>query len=132
MRVSRCRRPRLERLVTREAIDAALMAHVQWKKRLQEAIAMRASEFTPSVVRTDDACEFGKWLHGLPPEDTRTDDYRQVEALHARFHRIAGDTLELALAGKGDQALANLGGSAAYGDATRKLVLALQAWKTRL
>jgi hypothetical protein len=119
-------------MVTKDAIEAALSAHSLWKKRLQDAIATGQSEFKADAVKRDNTCQFGLWLYGLHGEDTKSDDYQKVKALHADFHMIAGDILALALSGKKDEALMKLGSGGPYGSATGKLVLALQAWKDKL
>jgi len=119
-------------LITKEAIAAALSAHAQWKKRLQDAIATGKSEFTPSVVTKDNACQFGQWLYSLSPPDTLSVDFQKVKALHANFHKVAADILTLALTGKKSEALEMLEHGGAYVQATGKLVLALGAWQNTI
>lgn len=119
-------------MVTKEAIDAALSAHAQWKKRLQDAISTGKSEFKAETVKKDNACQFGQWLYSLPQSDTKSEDYNKVRALHADFHKITGGILELALMGNAQEALGKLGAGGQYGSASGKLVLALQAWKAKL
>jgi hypothetical protein len=119
-------------MVTREAIDAALAAHAQWKKRLQDAVATGKSEFKAETVKRDNACQFGQWLYGLPLEDTKSEDFLKAKSLHADFHKTAGEILDLALAGKKQEASQRLDTGGSYGAATGKLVLALQAWKAKL
>ncbi|HLP14740.1 MAG TPA: CZB domain-containing protein [Bacteroidota bacterium] len=119
-------------MISKEAIDTALSAHAQWKSRLQNAIDAGSSEFKADVVTRDNACQFGQWLYGLTGDDVKSDDYSKVKNLHTEFHKIAGEILALALSGKKDQALKMLGAGGPYGSATGKLVLALQAWKTKI
>ncbi len=119
-------------MVTKEAIDAALAAHSQWKQRLHDAIITGTSEFKSDVVKKDDACQFGKWLYGLPPSDTSGEQYAKVKILHADFHRVAGEILSLALSGKKEEALKMMEHGGRYGSATGKLVLALMAWKEKI
>jgi methyl-accepting chemotaxis protein len=119
-------------MITKETIDAALTAHAQWKKRLQDAIATGQSEFKPEVVKTDNACQFGQWLYGLSSEEKKSDDYLKVKALHANFHRIAGEILQMALSGKKDGALEKLEHGGEYGTASGKLVIALQQWQQKI
>ena len=119
-------------MVTKEAIDAALLAHGQWKKRLQDAISTGQSEFKAVDVKRDDACQFGKWLYGLPQEDKNSEHYQTVKSLHADFHKAAGEVLELAIAGKKQEALKKLEYDSQYGIAAGKLVVALQLWKAKL
>jgi hypothetical protein len=119
-------------MATKEAIDAALTAHAQWKKRLQDAISTGQSEFKPEVVKTDNACQFGQWLYSMSSQETKSEDYIKVKTLHANFHKIAGEILQLGLSGQKDEALKKLEVGGEYGSATGKLVLALQAWKAKL
>ena len=119
-------------MVTKEAIDAALTAHAQWKRRLQDAVSTGKSEFKPEVVKTDNACQFGQWLHGLPATDTNNEHYTKVKTLHADFHKIAGEILRLALTGKKEEALKKLDYGGEYSSTTGKLILALQSWKEKI
>jgi hypothetical protein len=119
-------------MVTKEAIDAALSAHAQWRKRLENAISAGQSEFKVNIVKRDNSCQFGQWLYGLPQGDKKSEDFNKVKALHADFHKTAGEILELALAGKKEEALKKLEYSGQYGQVTGKLILALNAWKAKL
>jgi hypothetical protein len=119
-------------MVTREALDAALAAHAEWKRRLEQAVASGQSEFKPEVVQTDNACQFGKWLYGLPTGDQETAEFKNVRSLHADFHKITGEILGLALNGKQDAAREKLGFGGPYGSASGKLVLAIQSWKSKV
>ncbi len=119
-------------MVSKEAIDEALAAHGQWKKRLQDAVSTGQSDFDPNTVRKDNACQFGKWLYGLPLADTKSDDYATIKTLHAEFHAIAGEILALALAGQKQEAQKKLEFGGEYGNTSGKLALALQAWKAAL
>jgi hypothetical protein len=119
-------------MVKKEEIDAALAAHSLWKKRLQDAISSGHSEFKPDIVKKDNVCDFGKWFFGLSKETAQTEGYKNVKALHADFHKIAGEILILALAGKKDEALKQIEVGGPYYVTTGKLVLALRAWKAKL
>lgn len=119
-------------MVTHEALDAALEAHGKWKARLRDAIATGHSEFTVDVVKRDNACEFGRWLEMLSPQDKKSDDYLKVKNLHATFHQTAAEILALALAGKKEQAIKLLEFGGKYGNDSGGLVLALNQWKAKL
>ena len=118
--------------MNKESIDAALAAHSQWKKRLQDAIENGKSEFKPEVVKTDNACQFGQWLYSLPTQVQKTSDFIKVKQLHADFHAIAGEILNLAITGKKEIAREKIESGKEYSHATGKLVLALQSWKDKL
>lgn len=112
-------------------IDAALMAHAQWKQRLRDAVETGRSDFDPVTVRRDDACDFGRWLYSLPRDEQATEDFARIRTLHSDFHRTAGDILDMALSGRGDEALKELDTGGSYGPTSGKLVLALQKWKSK-
>lgn len=118
-------------MVSKEAIDAALAAHAQWKKRLQDAIETGQSSFQVENVRKDNACQFGQWLYALPDTDRRDALFMKVRELHAAFHRTAGEILHLALSGKKAESLKAMEFGGPYGKATGDLILALQSWKQR-
>ena len=119
-------------MITKESIDAALTAHSQWKKRLQEAVEKGKSEFQVNVVQKDNACQFGQWLNTLSGNDTKSEDFIKVKHLHAEFHKTAASILELALSDKKPEALKKLEFGGAYGQITGKLVLALNSWKNKI
>jgi hypothetical protein len=89
-----------------EKVDAAINAHTNWLVRLRVAIENGTSEFKPEIVKTDDNCEFGKWLYGDFPESFMGKPiYQVIKELHADFHRQAAIILELALAGEKEKAI---------------------------
>jgi hypothetical protein len=116
-------------MIKKDAIDAALTAHAQWKNRLLEAIKTGQSEFNADIVKKDNACLFGQWLYKLSPEDILSEHYSKVKKLHAEFHETAADILKLALEGKKNEALKKLEPGGGYGSISGKLVLALNSWK---
>jgi hypothetical protein len=76
-----------------EALDHAIAAHAKWKSQLREAIDTGKSEWAVRDVRTDNACEFGKWLSALPLSQRLSERYPKVRALHAEFHTVAAAVL---------------------------------------
>lgn len=91
----------------------AVAAHQKWKARLQASIEGTSSEkLDPAVVGRDDQCVLGKWIHG---QGAATFGSRRVfvdlKIEHAEFHRIAGEVLTAAQAGRSEEA-ANLLASA--------------------
>lgn len=84
------------------------------------------------MVRADTACQFGKWLHSLPPAEQNAADCRNIMALHAQFHETAAQILDLALKGKQREAMSMLEYGGVYSHVSGKLVLALNAWKEKL
>jgi hypothetical protein len=119
-------------MIDSKMIDKALLAHKEWKIRLESAIQTGQSDFNPVVVKTDNACEFGKWLYGLSSVDKSAMDFKTIKDLHAEFHKIAGDILQLAVSGQREEALKKLSFGGFYGVASSNLSTALYEWKKRL
>jgi hypothetical protein len=112
-----------------EALDQALAAHAKWKYRLMEAIDTGKSEWRISEVRTDHSCQFGKWLLALPLSERLSENYKKVFALHAEFHGLAADVLELALAGRKAEATAAMALRSRFATVSSNLTMAVVAWK---
>jgi hypothetical protein len=113
-------------------IEHVLAAHGSWKSHLKEAVRTGHSTKNAAEAGTDNACEFGKWFYGLPPAERETQHGRDVRALHAEFHHLAGSVLELALAGRREEAERLLEAGGEFAQVTAKLTFALIGWKSRL
>ena len=112
-----------------EALDQALAAHAKWKYRLMDAIDTGKSEWRVNDVRTDNSCQFGKWLSALPLSERLSENYKKVRALHAEFHGLAAEVLELALAGRKDEATAAMALGSRFATVSSNLTMAVMAWK---
>lgn len=110
-------------------IDHAIAAHARWKSNLRQAIETGRSDYTVERVRPDHVCEFGRWLLDRPVAEKLTQHYRTVRDLHARFHMEAARVLELALAGKRDEANAAMAIGGPFSKISTKLTAAITAWK---
>jgi hypothetical protein len=113
-------------------IDAAIIAHDQWKARLLAAVEAGSSEFQPDQVRADELCAFGHWLYQAEPALKGSLHYERVRDLHARFHRAAADVLKLALSGEGPRALTSLDFGSDYVSASVLLVDEMQFWRKEM
>jgi len=119
-------------MVSESDLQAGLLAHARWKRRLLDAVKTGSSEFDPIQVSSADKCEFGQWLHSLPASDRDNEHYRKVTQLHNDFHKAAGEILRLALKGETEKATELLEYGGPYSHASGKLVLAMQRWKSSL
>jgi hypothetical protein len=112
-----------------DALDQAIASHAKWKYRLMEAIDTGQSEWRVNDVRTDHECNFGKWLAELPLSERLSENYKKVRTLHAEFHGLAADVLELALAGRKDEATAAMAMRSRFATVSSSLTMAVIAWK---
>jgi hypothetical protein len=112
-----------------EVFDGAIAAHAKWKYQLKEVIDTGKSQWAVPDVRTDIKCEFGKWLSALPVSQKLSEHYTKVKALHAEFHTVAADVLELAIAGRKDEADAAMAIGSRFSIVSSNLTMAVLAWQ---
>jgi len=109
-----------------EQVQAAVLAHSQWKLHLRQAISAGKSDFRVEAVQMDNQCAFGKWLyaegHQSFPSVTGYDD---VRTLHAAFHKEAARVLSLAVSGKPDDASKAMELGSPFSKVSAQLVTAL-------
>ncbi len=116
-------------MVEVDRITRAIAAHAKWKFHLKEAIASGKSEKTVAEVAPEDRCEFGHWLLALPNADRQSAEWQKVRTLHADFHRAAANVLKLALAGKEDEATAEMAFGGNFAKVSSQLTIAMTDWK---
>lgn len=115
----------------RSELNEALGRHAAWKMRLREAATARETDLPVDMIKRDDCCKFGKWLHALPAEIRETSEAREVRNLHANFHSVAGGVAAQIAQGQFDGALAALDG-ADYRTSSENLARAVTRWKMTL
>jgi hypothetical protein len=115
-----------------DEINKAIGAHGMWKQRLRQAVDSGQSEFTVERVSPDNQCEFGKWLHALPPTDKTSANWKSVQELHAKFHTEAARVLELALKGQKQKADEGLSPDSGFTKVSLDLTAAMMKWKGSL
>lgn len=82
--------------MTIETIDAAILAHQTWVARFQTALkGINTESFDIGKAKDDTACVLGRWLlSDRAPELLGVDSHKQIVAIHATFHEIAGSIAE--------------------------------------
>ncbi|MCK6489612.1 MAG: methyl-accepting chemotaxis protein [Planctomycetes bacterium] len=84
--------------------DRAKTAHVAWRARIRRAAQGKGVLPPSAVVKCDDRCELGCWLHGPGKADCGSlPVFGTLVARHAEFHRAVGALVELAEAGRKDE-----------------------------
>ncbi len=112
-----------------EEIKKAIGAHGMWKTRLRGAVDTGKSEFTVDKVKTDNNCDFGKWLHGLPNDEKKTENWIKIRDLHAKFHVEAAKILDSALTGHKDVAEKGLAPTSEFTKLSANLTTAMIGWE---
>jgi hypothetical protein len=121
-------------MIVADMIQKAIAAHAGWKARLRSAIETGKFDLAPAIVRSDNQCEFGKWLHGsdFSAAEKQSQNFRAVVDLHAKFHLEASKVVELATSGHKDQAIAVMGLEGSYAKASTALTKQLVQWRLTL
>lgn len=111
-------------------LDRAYAAHQQWKVKLQDSIAARATLDT-ATIRRDDCCELGIWLHsdarrayGHKPE------FKSLLAKHSSFHLVAGVVAGIINTKQFDEATAMLQDFSLFSTASADVCMAIMALKS--
>lgn len=115
-----------------EHIEAAISSHELWKKRLLSAIESGISEWAPQTVKTDNQCDFGRWLYACTPKEKAMPRYDVVKHLHAQFHIEAGRILDIGLRGDRHNALAEMAKGQRYANMSASLMDELRNWEAEL
>ncbi len=110
-------------------LQQAIAAHAMWKSRLKGALAHGGTDQDVNVVRLDDQCAFGKWLHGCDAALKRTPFHDVVRRLHAEFHVRSAEVLSLATSGKKAEAEQLMGPKGAWTEASVALTAKMMEWQ---
>jgi hypothetical protein len=111
-----------------EAIRRAIGAHGLWKTQLRTAIATARAVPSSAIAERDDACEFGGWLHSLPPGEREGPHATEVNELHRIFHHEAARVLKLVEEGRTAEASRAMGSGSPFQDVATRLTMALVDW----
>jgi len=115
-----------------DELGKAFSAHGFWKLWLTHAINTGQTDLTVDNARKEDRCGFGRWLHSLPDDVKSTAEWQQVREVHERFHQDAAHVLELALRGKQEDALLEVGRRGCFTESSKALTAAIIDWKSSL
>ena len=119
-------------MVDANNISLAIAAHARWKRFLTEAIETKKSERSVADAKVENHCEFGQWLHSLPLPDRQSKHWQTIRVLHAEFHQAAAHVLELALAGKREEAEADMKVNGNFTRISSQLTVAMANWKREI
>ena len=80
----------------------AIQAHSNWKLRLVAQCRGTSSEnIDVQMLAKDNACELGKWIHGLGQQYASDPRFKQLINLHAAFHKSAAAIAQMIGSGAG-------------------------------
>ena len=121
-------------MIPKLEIEQAIGAHALWKSRLRTALESGRATASADFISRDDRCDFGEWLQGpeLTPADKATEHFQTVSRLHAEFHHIAAQLVDLARGGKKLEASKAEALDMAFLEASTKLIAAMEAWHESL
>jgi hypothetical protein len=113
--------------------DDAITAHSQWKLRLKSVVDGTSREtLDPAVIAVDDKCALGQWIRGDAKAYEGLEEYRDLMAQHAQFHRCAAEVLKLALAGRKGEASAQLENTGEFTEASIRTISAIRKLRRKV
>ena len=114
----------------KDQISKAIAQHGLWKSRLLKAIDLKSNEFDINIVKTDNNCEFGKWLYNTMPENMRNSPrYQKVIQYHANFHKETARILQMIVNNQTDDAKFAVSINSDFAQISSNLTLELTDWK---
>ena len=113
-------------------IEDALGKHALWMSELRQAVLYAPAGIDVESIRADDRCEFGRWLYGShwSSAERASESYEEVRRVHAEFHQLAGEVVDLAASGRTLEAYGLLYGD--YVTISGRLAIAMRAWQAKL
>lgn len=110
-------------------IDKAIAAHGMWKARLRNAIQTGSSNLEVDKIKTDNQCDFGRWIHSLPASDKNSPTVQSIIEQHAAFHLLAAKVLATALEGKKVEAESLMSANGEFNLSSAALTKSMMEWK---
>jgi hypothetical protein len=104
----------------KEEITKAIAAHGEWKVKFREFMAGKL-DLDPNKVRQPNVCEFGHWLETSGHKEMPADSFKEVNALHAKFHEIASEVIKKKKSGDTPGAEKSLGAQGEFSKASAAL-----------
>lgn len=105
-------------------IYMAIVAHTQWKKRLQEAI--HNEDVGPEF--SEGQCELSKWLKEHGEELSYHEHYNEFVTLHDKLHREAEKIIQMVRNEQLEQAKAAVDYGSEFEHLSQELVQHIIAW----
>jgi hypothetical protein len=83
-----------------------------------------------ATIKADKQCDFGKWLYGpaITKKQKNSEQYREVQELHAVFHETAAKVAQLAISGEKAHAMKMLEANGEFTVASAELTTSMIAW----
>ena len=80
----------MKRRALRIKLDAAILAHINWIMRFENALlGIDREPFNPEQIGDDAISEFGQWLYANPASFPDSELFERTISLHKLFHQSA-------------------------------------------
>ena len=112
--------------------DEAVLAHIEWKKRLFDYLIKRDGSLDPAQLEVDNRCELGCWIYGEASQYSRYPEHNTLRREHARFHKAVRDVVRGSLLGLSIKPEILLGTGSEFGRASTAVVTAISALKGKV
>jgi methyl-accepting chemotaxis protein len=111
--------------------DAAISAHVDWKMKLSKYLDKPDGSLDHTKVCLDNACMLGKWIYGDGTKYSSIHPtlFEAVRTSHAKFHKTAGQIIQLINAQQTEEAKSLLSVGGPYLEISRDTVKLIESLK---
>ena len=115
-------------------LDRAIVAHLQWRIRLNEAFGTGSSPVSVEHASDETLCDLGKWLTGptIPDQVKSTDLYQSICRIHCDFHKSAAVVLDQALKKVDADTIVLNASLREYDRSSNELLETLLKWRERV
>lgn len=117
---------------TRKKLDAAVVAHSRWKRRLTELLELGKNDFDVATIAKSDACQFGKWLNVYQPTPIELAHFHRVREIHAEFHRTVSTIVQMVNDGQRAEAAREMMLGSPYVSLSAGLTREMMSWNALL
>jgi hypothetical protein len=112
--------------------DEAIAAHSSWKGKLKTYLRKPDRSLDANAVASDSQCALGKWLYADGAKHSALPEFKELQSLHANFHRAAADLIKRADAGENVAEEAALGANSAFSATSTQVVQVILKLKAKV
>lgn len=112
--------------------DEAIKAHSDWKIKLTQYLKKPDGSLKAETIAPDNLCALGKWIHGEGQKFAQFPEFKELQSIHAEFHKAAADVVRRADSGQQVSAEVTLGAKSKYGEVSSKVVSLIMKMKLKV
>lgn len=111
--------------------DEAIKAHSDWKLKLTQYVNNPNGSLKAAEIAPDNLCALGKWIYGEGQKYANLPEFKELQAIHAEFHKAAADVVRRADSGQKVTEEVVLGAKSKYAEVSGKVVSLIMKMKLK-